>query len=252
MATPVFARVTLEPTYWTLTRELLFYALIAGLAFGFGKGRVVAGSAIWMVLAIVVNVFIADASHFAVTGWRSEVELITNAQFAYLFCSGMMLYRISIGDRSKLVFATLALAIVSAGFSEWADRGRFGIKEVGVAMIDVATVAAVVVWRPWFMRWSVLIWFGAISYSLYLIHQTLGFYIISHLQNRGVNANLAVLTAAACAIAVAALVQKFVEVPAQRVIRRWLEPGARQPRPGHVIDQPVPANAMNMPQVRSS
>ena len=82
------------------------------------------------------------------------------------------------------------------------------------------------------LEWPPLLFLGDVSYSLYLVHQIVGFWIILHLERAGLNPNLAVLAAVAAAVALAAVIRRAVEVLAQRGIRaayaRWT--GARAAR----------------------
>ena len=60
-----------------------------------------------------------------------------------------------------------------------------------------------------------------ISYSLYLVHQIAGYWVIRKLENVGSGPNVAVLVAIMAAIAAAACVRRLVEIPAQKGIRGW-------------------------------
>jgi peptidoglycan/LPS O-acetylase OafA/YrhL len=69
------------------------------------------------------------------------------------------------------------------------------------------------------MEWKPLLFIGDISYSLYVLHQTVGYFIISNLEQAGLDANLAVLMATLAVVLLAYLVHRVIERPAQRAIR---------------------------------
>ena len=74
-----------------------------------------------------------------------------------------------------------------------------------------------------------LLFLGEISYSLYLVHQVAGYWIISKFMLWGWNSYLAVLAATLVAIAVAICVRRFVEVPAQKSIRGYYRKALQTP-----------------------
>ena len=71
------------------------------------------------------------------------------------------------------------------------------------------------------LRAKILLFFGSISYPLYLLHQNVGYAIIRYLnQNLGVNSNVAILAAIATIVAVATAVARLIEQPSLRFLRR--------------------------------
>ena len=218
MAAPIFKSATIDGPYWTLTREILFYFTISIFYFIIGRDRVLYCLMGWLLLSISLNMYLEIENYYWITGVGSAIMLVTNGQFSYLFVIGIVLYKIWSGDRSVVVMVTLALALVASGFSEWPSHHHFSLANLGSTLAYTATVAMTVIWRPSVLRWPVLVWFGTISYSLYLIHETLGFYVIHVLQSKNVDANICVAVACASVIAVAALLQRFVEVPG----RAWV------------------------------
>jgi len=89
---------------------------------------------------------------------------------------------------------------------------------VGVcaALVGVATRVRM----PWLAN-PVLLWLGAVSYPLYLVHATMGYIVIRRLSGIGVEANLAVGGAIVFMLALASAITYGVERPAGRAIRGW-------------------------------
>jgi peptidoglycan/LPS O-acetylase OafA/YrhL len=60
---------------------------------------------------------------------------------------------------------------------------------------------------------------GYISYSLYLVHQYIGYVLLHEAESRGINTNLAIAGSAAAMIGLATLLSICVERPAYAFVR---------------------------------
>ena len=95
--------------------------------------------------------------------------------------------------------ALLALALALAGLVHGAASGRLPV-----------------------LRLSVLVWLGAISYPLYLLHEFIGWSLMLKVLRSGGTPWLALLLALLASFALAQLVSMAVEKPAMHAIRkRW-------------------------------
>jgi peptidoglycan/LPS O-acetylase OafA/YrhL len=78
-----------------------------------------------------------------------------------------------------------------------------------------------------------LVFLGELSYSLYLVHQIIGFVILDRLTAAGLGPNLSVLLACAGVVLLAYLLRRWVERPGQKAVQRafawWADP--RKPAP---------------------
>lgn len=211
----------LDGVYWTLTIELSFYALIALLllirrpqwalgALWLGAGVYLAGRLAW--------------SHYPTSrllGWG--FNQLTLLWFANLFAAGIILYLLVVERRrSPFLYAQLAFVPII-------DALAHGITSGLIIAVAVATMAGALFLRPTFLTWRPLLFFGAISYSLYLVHQNMGYVVIRRLDGIGVNHWVSVAAAFGLAVAVATALHRFVERPAQAVMHRWY---ARRSSPG--------------------
>jgi peptidoglycan/LPS O-acetylase OafA/YrhL len=96
----------------------------------------------------------------------------------------------------------------------------------------LTAVFAVVVWlvaerKIRFLNIAPLLFLGEISYSLYLVHQIAGYWVIKQLEAVGWDPDHAIWVAVVCAIVVATCVRTWIEVPAQKAIRGWYQ-GTRE------------------------
>src|SRR3546814_7703710 len=66
-----------------------------------------------------------------------------------------------------------------------------------------------------------LVGLGRISYPLYLIHQHIGFVIMFKADAAGISPNIGFAAAVASVLLLAALINRYVEGPANRWIRAW-------------------------------
>ena len=199
----------IDYSYWTLQCEVLFYAAAALVYFGLGIRRVEIPCLVWLAAMALGHVLHVDVHHF-------RLAMLFQTRSANLFVIGMMIHRLQGADRSGLTLATLAAAVALSLFPHWDAPAR---------VLLPATVAfAALVWLASRERLGVLciaplLFLGDISYSLYLIHQNVGEWLMLRLRTLGWNVNLAELCALALVIGIATLVRHGVEIPAQGAIR---------------------------------
>jgi peptidoglycan/LPS O-acetylase OafA/YrhL len=66
-----------------------------------------------------------------------------------------------------------------------------------------------------------MLWLGSLSYSLYLVHQNIGYGVITLSYNAGLPGWLGVGLAIIIALLLASLIHYYIEKPAQRQFRAW-------------------------------
>jgi peptidoglycan/LPS O-acetylase OafA/YrhL len=227
MMNKLLGNVAIDGSYWTLTYELLFYAGAAIVFFGLRIKRIEWACLAWLALALVARISGFNASH-------GRIAVLLGVEYCHFFVLGMMIYRISQRRHTRLTVITAFLAFSMTLFGPDYNPGGLTLWQYML----MCACFAVTVWliaekKLRFLNVWPLLFLGEISYSLYLVHQVAGYWVIQKLEGLGWNPNLVLLFATMCAIGIATCVRKLVEIPAQRSIRNWY----RETRQNHV---PVP------------
>lgn len=211
---------SVDGVYWSLEVELLFYALALG---AFRAGLLPRAE-------MLVAAWLALAALYASPWWPAHLARLAGAavlarllilEFAPLFAIGILLYRLYRGaGKPAAIYPLLAAAFVLV----------LCVEPPAVSLLIVA--GALVLWRVGrggtaLLRTPLLLFFGTISYSLYLLHQKIGHAVLLWLADQGWSAPARIALAAATCIALATALTFLVERPAMAAIRRWYR---RSPR----------------------
>lgn len=215
----------IDPSYWTLTRELTFYALLAAAYFSIGSQRLPFFVLAWVVYSALFNVLNTDPDLFTCHSQASCSSIVLNTMFAYLFAAGTMSYKVFAGDRRPIVFITLGAAIASGCVSEWSIHGLQPLISVKALLyVGLVLCASLGYLKP--LRARALRFLGELSFSLYLIHQIIGSFILKSLVDADVNANIAIAFTCAAVAILSALVCFGVEHPSRQAIMAWHKKGS--------------------------
>ncbi len=215
---------SVDGVYWTLEVELLFYAL-ALLVFWTGMlpraHLVVAG---WLAVSAL---FYSPlwAAHIDGMPFSGPAVRVLVLEYAPFFATGILFYRIYRGQGADAWNYGLICAALAMIFLKW---------PLTVALMIAA--ACVVLWKvgrggiaP--LRFPPLVFFGTISYSLYLVHQKIGHALMGELVRRGWAPLPRVAAATALAVLLATAVTFLVERPAMQAIRRRYRQRKHSPLP---------------------
>jgi peptidoglycan/LPS O-acetylase OafA/YrhL len=198
----------LDGSYWTLQIELFFYLQ---MLFWFALGllqRIRWIIVAWLVLAVACGIAEKNDIHLSYTAR----ELLIVRYIPY-FAIGILFYRLRtrpLERRGDIGLIALCLAAIALAYKPL---------YVEVAVICTAIFALFAGGYLGMLRWAPLAFLGTISYSLYLLHQAIGFSLIWHLENNGLSAGLAALCAALLVTILSILLTFLVERPAMRAIR---------------------------------
>jgi peptidoglycan/LPS O-acetylase OafA/YrhL len=202
----------LDGSYWTLQIELFFYCQ---MLFWFITGqlqRVQWIIVLWLAIALVFGVAERYFQHTLSYALR---ELLI-ARHIPFFAIGVLFYRLTSG--AGRVSTNWALIAASIGVVALVNRPVY---------TWVVLTCTAIFWlfrsnRLGFLRARPFVFLGTISYSLYLLHQTIGFDVLWHVERHGASGTVAVLVATVIMLALASALTFAVERPAMKWIRaRW-------------------------------
>lgn len=195
-----------DGVYWTLTVEISFYAIMLALWRFRLLNRIEWALGCWIALKLL---------WWASPGlsWRLGYVLILD--YIPFFAIGVAAYRVWCGERRWIQ----QIPLLALGYGSVILDGTWEF----IAVYALSIACFVAISRNWlgFLSNSVLVWFGAISYTLYLVHQNVGYAIMDLLRGYGVTGLTAVLLVLPVVIALAWAITHFVERPALAYIRNY-------------------------------
>lgn len=200
----------LDGSYWTLEVELFFYAqmlfwFVAGLL-----GRIRWIIAAWLIMAVGYGLITQQQLHFSYT--IREMLILRHIPF---FALGILFYRMRSQPQERRLDGLMVLACLLA----------IGCANPPVfLLVALACCAVFALFLGGHVRWLAskpFAFLGAISYSLYLLHQAIGFAVMHEIELAGMPSVAAVFCALALVLGLATLLTWSIERPAMRAIRNW-------------------------------
>lgn len=206
----------IDGAYWSLQAELFFYVNML-LLYRLGAFRRPAATVVCWV-AVAGGAYLLQS--YTTTAWPlaasilNKIATIGSLRFIPLFGMGMLLYD---AQRAGKYSNSCWLGFASCLVFIWYRDG------VATLLIDLSLVA--LLWLAVSRRLPALaaaplVWLGAISYSLYLTHQNIGYVVIRYLESHGVSPMIAISMAIALALFVGACLHYWVERPSMRALRK--------------------------------
>jgi peptidoglycan/LPS O-acetylase OafA/YrhL len=206
MIQSVFNIPHVDGVYWSLYVELCFYLFVFFLRF-FDVWRYLPRILIvWAITAVGYGFF--DQKLNPVPTVIVDIFVLA---YAHFFIAGMVFYRVGKqGGFHPLDWVLLALCTVSAML-------RYPM-EISLSIVGAFVVFGLVVTgHARILATQPLLYLGSISYSLYLIHQNIGYAIINHLDQPFW---IETVIATVVAIVLSSGITYLIERPGQRVLRR--------------------------------
>jgi peptidoglycan/LPS O-acetylase OafA/YrhL len=214
MLTQLTGTLPIDGSYWTLTFEVLFYAGVALVWFVLRPRRSLELPCLsWLACSLAGHLFLNIGRHH-------RLSVLFDIEYANLFVLGMMVYYVSQRRSTWLTIATLSGSILMALFPapfNGVMSSRLGFTLLVSAFGGLILLASNARWK--FLDLAPLVFLGEISYSLYLIHQIVGFVVIHRLIAAGWGANTAILIALSFVIGLAYCLRILVEKPAEHWIK---------------------------------
>lgn len=204
-----------DPSYWTLAVELRFYLLFAiVVALGVTYRRVVYFCVIWL----AVSVFVSGQPWLAWLISAENVPYFVAGMAMFLihrFGGTPLLWGIVVASWLIALYRVEAHLTAAVGEHPWTTWAAAALILTGFFAIMSLIAAGRLdrVRHPW------LITAGALTYPLYLLHQTLGVTVIGRLHG-SINPWLLMTLLVAALLGAAWLVHRYVERPAAAWLQR--------------------------------
>lgn len=208
-----------DGVYWTLSIELAFY-ILSLLAFFLGLLRFADSVCLaWLSISFFSALSGLDF------GILDKVLLL---KYNLLFVLGIAFYRYWSGQGKAMPLLCISLSIVLAFV-------RFPLDEAVTIVIWVGLFSMVISGRLMWLNQSLLIWLGSISYSLYLIHQNIGYGIIELGYRYDLTPLISITFALLVSFLGAQIITSYVERPSLALLRSWYKDRKKSIKPG-VVD----------------
>jgi peptidoglycan/LPS O-acetylase OafA/YrhL len=238
------SRRWVDGVYWTLTVEIVFYALIFGLQIfrRFASVSVLAWAlTIWsgaFNALLILNLM--HVTHTPAMDWgrRPQLENILLLRHCAFFAIGIWLWLIAARRRDASIFLGLALGM-AVGASEIASRALEIVQQTPAAT-DQSPIVPILIWLSvvfalfLFTRFAkqlrprssvsagILRSLGLMTYPMYLLHTVFGTTILRLLIDAGAAPYAALPIALGSDIALAWLGSAIIEPVVRRKLRHWL------------------------------
>lgn len=201
-----------DGAYWSLVIEVTFYGWMALLFYtlrDWSKLRI----ALWGWMLV---------SYAGVIWWQQipeQLDLLVKelmfVKYAPLFMGGMLIYRIYHYGRPAAVDAALLALAVCHGIVTY--KFPYSLFVLGCFAVFSLAVAGRLNW----LANKPMLWLGSLSYSLYLVHQNIGYGLIDLSYSVGLPGWLGVCLALGSVMVLASLIHYRIEKPAQKRFRAW-------------------------------
>lgn len=199
-----------DGVFWTLSVELVFYVIMASF-FYFNKLNKINVFSFWWLFLIFLSNHLESTQMITLNKY---VKLFTLMEYGSLFIMGIMFYKI-LNEKGLVPYLLVCLAYLVDVYIRPDSAVLISVYFV-VFFLFVSGALAI-------LRFKLLVFLGSISYSLYLIHQNIGYLVIHGLESYGLaNSISALLVPLFVSIGLATLITTMVEKPALLFIKnRW-------------------------------
>lgn len=209
----------IDGAYWTIVAEITFYVWVfLGLATGLYQRRIVDIGAVWLAIAVTNNFVLHThfLDHLFVTNYAGE------------FLGGLLIYRISQGERSwemiGLLAASMVVAVVFGSGMEirefqWSLGYQMNPWIIsGLILSTFALVALASQVRLGQRATKIAAIAGGVTYPIYLLHQNVEYIVSARLVALGVPPLAAFLTVVSVLLLWAYVVFTRIEPFGKRVL----------------------------------
>ena len=203
-----------DGVYWTLTVEITFYFWMFILYLCNGLSRVE-----WFSLSLIL------LSLSELLGVISIPELVSKLlilKYIFFFASGISFYNIVNNKGSLVSYLVLACSLLATFFS-------FSLIHFLIFSLIYVVFYLSLTGRLQILAAKPFLFLGSISYTLYLVHQNIGYIVINKSYELSLNPLLGILMAILLSFSIAVCLTKYIEKPSLKIIRNgykknlWLQ-----------------------------
>lgn len=214
----MFWEKPIDGSYWTLMYELFFYSLIA-MTYKLMSKHYIVLFAVFVLIGVLLL-------SFGITQKETRAAYFLLIPHGQLFLAGVVFYRLwltkSIGGNEYLLKLFLvSLLLIQLGLS-FIETDRLNLVSFSMIALFFFTFLLMIQGKLRFIASRPLCWAGTISYSLYLIHQEIGYILINRLVYQSFNEIIAIIFSMVVVFLLSFLINKKVEKPSDRWFRRRL------------------------------
>jgi peptidoglycan/LPS O-acetylase OafA/YrhL len=190
-----------DGSYWSLGIELTFYIFcVILLSMGLAKQPVLV-TILWLLGIFIIKILYVNSLITPIIG---DLGIIN---YSNLFIAGVMFYQLK---QSKLVVNHLIIA-----FSLLFQFSFHSVSSGLIICCFFGVFYLLINNKLSFLGTKTLTFLGTISYSLYLVHQSIGYIIIDFIEQLGLINEIFILVPISISIALATVITFYIEKPIQ-------------------------------------
>jgi peptidoglycan/LPS O-acetylase OafA/YrhL len=208
MLAEVFRTPLVDNVYWSLVIELDFYLLI----FSIWKAGFLPRIERFVIPWCLIQIGISLSTGLLGSDPPRFLSVLLLLKYAHLFLAGILFYRIRIYGMLPRRLMLLAVCLVTGFVVQGVAAGCCSILFFLLFLLLASNLLGWIAVRP-------LVFLGSISYSLYLVHQNIGFEIMLRFNRFPLGLRVAL---AICIVTLLSwLLRTWVEIPSMRLIRNF-------------------------------
>lgn len=190
-----------DGAYWTLGVQIYIYIVFSLLYFFVCKKDII------LLLKVLILWFALNSILLLSGVDNSYIKTLFQVSYIHLFIQGIVLFFI-IKKKSKHPFYFLFL-LLSVVYSYWSVIPEYCI----INAIDVAIILLLGMNNVSYYKKNLLTYLGVISYTIYLLHQNIGYVIIRQMESIGLANEVFIIIPIGIIIIIATFIYEFIETP---------------------------------------
>lgn len=202
-----------DGVYWTLTIEMTFYIIVAGVILLKKNKNIKLLSLLWIIICLILNIISLYFNPMIIKG----LKILFISTYSQLFIIGIIMCLIYKEENSKINYFTLLLCIINQYFALGLEYTIFLIVFVVLLYLIIIKIIKL---PKWLCENRIVHLMSSISYPFYLVHQFIGFVIIYYLEKNNFIGEYNIIIPFIIMVGVAYLIHRFIETP---FIKMWNE-----------------------------